>query len=68
MDAKGESKMINLTTLQFRKRTDAPTITQDQWRDGSYKDTRKQLLADLMAICALVVLAVEAVIIMAVFK
>jgi hypothetical protein len=60
--------MINLTTLQFDKRTNAPTIAQDQWRDGSYKHPVKQLLADLLAICALVVLAVEAVIIMAVFK
>ena len=44
--------MINLTTLQFKKRTDAPTIAQDQWRDGTHKDTRKQLLDDLLAFIA----------------
>jgi len=60
--------MINLTTLQFDKRTNTPKITPDQWRDGSYKHPGKQLLADLLAICALVVLAVESVIMMAVFK
>jgi hypothetical protein len=58
--------MINLTTLKFDKRAEAPTITPDQWRDGQCKDTAKQLLCDLLAICALVVLAVEAVIMMAV--
>ena len=68
MATSGESKMINLTTLQFDKRTDAPTIAQDQWRDGQYKGTGKQLLADLLAFCALVVLAFESVIMMAVFK
>ena len=60
--------MINLTTLQFDKRTNAPTIAQDTFRDGQYKHTAKQLLCDLLAICALVVLAVEAVIMMVVVK
>jgi hypothetical protein len=44
--------MIKLTTLQFDKRTNAPAIAQDQWRDGSYKDPRKQMAADLLAFCA----------------
>jgi hypothetical protein len=44
--------MINLTTIQFTRRTKAPTIAQERFRDGTHKDPRKQLLEDLLAFIA----------------